>query len=275
MSAEIATKQSKPGGVGQDSGRAPANIRIVLCRPIYGGNIGSICRAMANMGLSDLTLVSAADIDWQEARKMACAADDILANRRSAATIGEATADCVLVVGTTARLGLYRQHAVTPRECAPLIMEAARGGKVALVFGTEDNGLNNVELETCNRLIQIPSANRYRSLNIAQAVMICIYELFVHSGTFEPLGEKSPDASTGMKEHMFLMWEEALLKIGFMQPDKARHMMLGVRRIFSRGKLTEDDVHILMGIARQTLWCAGQRQNKPTHPVRAPEQNGH
>ena len=247
------------------------NIRIVLCRPIYGGNIGSVCRAMANMGLSDLALVAAENINWEEAQKMACAAQDILANRRETATLDEALADCVLVVGATARLGLYRQHATTPRECAPLILDAACNGKAALVFGTEDNGLNNIELALCNRLIQIPSANEYRSLNISQAVMVCAYELFTAAGIFEPTGEKSPAADTRTKEHMFKMWEEALLQIGFMEPDKAQHMMLGVRRIFSRGKLTEDDVRILMGIARQTLWCAGQLGDKRKNERPSPD----
>jgi tRNA/rRNA methyltransferase len=238
------------------------NIRIVLCRTIYGGNIGSVCRAMANMGLSDLALVAPTDINWDEARKMACSAGDILDGRHNAATIGEAVADCVLVLGTTARLGLYRQHAATPRETAPLILESAASGKVALVFGPEDNGLDNMELAACNRLIQIPSSTDYRSLNIAQAVMICAYEIFTAAGIFEPLGEKSPDANARMKEQMFAMWAQALLDIGFMEPDKAHHMMLGVRRIFSRGKLTEDDVRILMGIARQTAWCAGLKQKQ-------------
>ena len=242
--------------------QALANIRIVLCRPIYGGNIGSVCRAMANMGLSDLTLVAAKSINWEDAQKMACSAQEILANRRETATLDEALADCVLVAGATARLGLYRQHATTPREGAPLILDAACSGKVALLFGPEDNGLDNTELALCTRLIQIPSTSEYRSLNIAQAVMVCAYELFTAADIFEPAGEKSPPADSRTKEHMFRMWEESLLKIGFMEPDKARHMMLGVRRIFSRGKLTEDDVRILMGIARQTLWCAGHAGEK-------------
>jgi TrmH family RNA methyltransferase len=233
------------------------NIRIVLCRPIYGGNIGAVCRAMANMGLSDLALVASGDVNWDEARKMACAAHGILENRKEAATIQEAVVDCALVIGTTARLGLYRQHALTPRECAAEILQTAHGGKAALVFGPEDNGLNNLELEACHRLIQIPSSPDYRSINLSHAVMICVYDLFLAAAVYEPLGEKSPQATSGMKEHMFAMWEQALLKIGFMEPEKSRHMMLGIRRIFSRGKLTEDDVRILMGIARQTLWSAG------------------
>jgi len=239
-----------------------ANIRIVLCRPIYGGNIGSVCRVMANMGLCDLALVGAENINWEEAQKMACAAQEILANHRETDTLEEALADCVLVAGATARLGLYRQHATSPRECAPLILEAACKGKVALLFGPEDNGLNNVELALCNRLIQIPTTKEYSSLNISHAVMVCTYELFMASGVFEATGEKSSPADTRTKEHMFKMWEKALLEIGFMETDKAHHMMLGLRRIFSRGELTGDDVRILMGIARQTLWCADQLDGK-------------
>lgn len=256
---------SNPEQTGKDENRpaqALKNIRIVLCRPIYGGNIGAVCRAMANMGLSDLALAAPENINWDEARKMACAAGNILAGRKTAATIADAVADCGMVFGTTARLGLYRQHAAIPREAAPLILESAANGKVALVFGPEDNGLDNIELGACNRLIQIPSSNKYRSLNIAQAVMICAYEIFTAAGIFEPLGEKTPDASSRMKEQMFAMWEKTLLEIGFMEPDKAHHMMLGVRRIFSRGKLTEDDVRILMGIARQAAWCAGRRKKQ-------------
>lgn len=236
------------------------NIRIVLVRPIYGGNVGSACRAMANMGLSDLALAGALPaIDLQEARKMACWAGAILDKRKDCATLADAVGDCSVVMGTTVRLGLYRQHSKTPREWSPRILEAAQTGKVALVFGPEDNGLSNEELALCTNLIQIPSSEQYRSLNLAQAVMICAYELFLAGGRFEPLPEKSPEAASAIKERMFAMWEQALLEIGFMEDDKARHMMLGVRRIFSRGKLTEDDVRILMGIARQTRWCAAQR----------------
>ncbi|MBU4198916.1 MAG: RNA methyltransferase [Verrucomicrobia bacterium] len=244
--------------------RALNNIRIVLVRPIYGGNVGSVCRAMANMGLSDLALAGAApSIDFQDARKMACWAGSILEQRRDTATLAEAVSDCAVVMGATARLGLYRQHSQSPRACAPRILETAQTGKVALVFGPEDNGLSNEELEFCTHLVQIPSSDNYRSLNLSHAVMICAYELFVASELFVPAQEKSPEAPSAMKERLFAMWEQALLEIGFMEDDKAQHMMLGVRRIFSRGQLTEDDVRILMGIARQTRWCATQAQGRP------------
>lgn len=240
-----------------------ANIRIVLARPIYGGNIGAVCRAMANMGLSDLALAGAGAFDQVEARKMACWATAILEGSRRVATLAEALGDCALVFGTTARLGLYRQHTRTPREWAATILAAAQAGRVALLFGPEDDGLSNEELAQCHHLVRIPSTPEYPSLNLAQAVMICAYELYAASGAFEPLPEKSPLAESRMKERLFAMWEEMLLEIGFMQPDKAQHMMLGLRRIFARGALSEDDVRILMGIARQTRWYAHQPRSRP------------
>lgn len=235
------------------------NVRIVLVGPLYGGNVGSVCRAMANTGLSELVLVSpAATLDYNEARMMAVAAGDILEKRREVAVLEEAVGDCGLVMGTTVRPGLYRQHVRTPREWAPEILSSASVGKVALVFGRETWGLTNEELAICTNLIQIPTSPDYPSLNLAQAVLICCYELFVASGTFEPPMEKSTPCSTKTREHMFHMWEEMLREVGFMNDQKAGHMMLGVRRIFSRSPLTTDDVNILMGIARQTLWKARQ-----------------
>ncbi len=242
------------------------HIRIVLCRPIYGGNIGSVCRAMANMGLSDLVLSSAGAFDPLEARKMACWATDILESCRRVATLPEALADCAIVFGATARTGLYRQHTRSPRDWAPAILATAHAGRVALLFGPEDDGLSNEELAQCQHLIRIPSTPAYPSLNLAQAAMICMYELYAASGAFEPLPEKSPLAENRMKERMCAMWEQVLLEIGFMEPAKAQHMMLGVRRVFARGAQSEDDVRILMGIARQTSWYADQKANKSTAP---------
>ena len=240
------------------------NIRIVLVGPLYGGNVGSVCRAMANTGLSELTLVDPAPtLDYAEARMMAVAAGDILERRQVVATLEEAVGDCGLVMGTTVRPGLYRQHVKTPREWAPDILTSASVNKVALVFGRENWGLTNEELAICTNLIQIPTSPEYPSLNLSQAVLICCYELYVASGTFEPPIEKSPECSTRTREHMFRMWREMLMEVGFMNDQKAEHMMLGVRRIFSRSPLTTDDVNILMGIARQTLWKARQVNGNP------------
>lgn len=232
-------------------------IRIVLVSPIYGGNIGAVCRAMKNMGLRDLAIATPrADTDWTEARKIATHADDVLAARRTFPRLEDAIADCGLVWGTTARPGLYREHARTPREWASRILTAAADTPVALVFGPEDRGLSNDELTPCNHFIRIPSSPDYPSLNLAQSVMVIAYELFVAAGVFEPPAERSPEANSAHRERMFAMWERALRAIGFMDAEKSAHMMLGLRRVFARAPLTQADVRIFMGVARQTLWMA-------------------
>ncbi|MCK5850845.1 MAG: RNA methyltransferase [Kiritimatiellae bacterium] len=232
------------------------NIRVVLVGPLYGGNVGSVCRAMANMGISDLAIVNGRNLNMNNASMMACHAGDILDNRSEYTDFAEAIKDCGVVMGATARTGLYRHHAKNPREWAPKAVEVAQTGKVAIVFGREDNGLMNEELALCTQIIQIPTAPEYTSLNIAQAVIVCCYEIFMATNSFEPSQEKSLEASSELRERMFRLWRETLLDIGFMKDDKADHMMMGLRRIFSRGSLTVDDIKILMGIAKQSAWAA-------------------
>ena len=232
------------------------NIRVVLVHPLYGGNVGSVCRAMTNMGLSDLALVDPQRLNMSEARMMACHAIHILEDRSEFPSLADAVADCGAVMGATARTGLYRQHAKTPREWAPKALEVTKTGRVALVFGPEDNGLANEDLALCTQIMQIPTTEEFSSLNLAQAVMVCCYEIFVAAGLYEGPEEKSEEAPSDLRERMFALWHDTLLDIGFMKDDKAEHMMLGLRRILSRGVLTVDDVKILMGIARQSAWAA-------------------
>ncbi len=238
------------------------DVRIVLVSPLYGGNIGSVCRAMANMGLSDLAIAAPRRNDMNEARMMACHARDILESRTEYPDLAAAVADCGMVVGTTARLGLYRQHVKTPRELAKDILASSESRKAAIVFGREDNGLSNEELALCTQLIRIPVTAEYESINMAQAVLICCYELFLAADIYEAPVEKSDLASSELRERMFALWKETLFEIGFMKDDKAEHMMLGLRRLLSRGQLTVDDVKIMMGIARQSLWAATRHDAK-------------
>lgn len=231
------------------------NIRVVLVGTLYGGNIGSACRALSNMGIRHLRLVSPdVGVDWQEAEKMAVHAKDVLAARETFATLDEAVADCVAVVGTTARRGLYRQHALGPREVAQAVVPLTAAGPVAVVFGREDRGLLNDEVARCTHLVQIPTA-AYASLNLAQAVMVLSYELFQAMGNYEPVREKSPLAPAALKTRMVEAWRSYLGEIGFMEAEMADHMMAAFSRIFSRGALTEDDVRILMGVVRQSRWA--------------------
>ena len=233
------------------------NIKVVLVGTLYTGNIGSACRAMANMGFHKLVLAAPnLQNSWDEGERMAVHATDILNGRQEFATFEEAVADCVAVVGTTARGGLYRQHVRAPRDCAADILSLAATGPVALVFGREDNGLENDEIAQCTHLLRIPSSPAYSSINLAQATMICLYELYAASADFEISDEKSPPAEASARKRLFELWRVAMLAIGFMKEDKADHMMQGFQRIFSRGVRTADDANIMMGVARQAEWAA-------------------
>ena len=234
-----------------------SNIKIVLVGTLYGGNIGSACRAMWNCGMSSLRLVAPSpDIDWAEADKMAVHADGILEFRETYATLREAVADCGAVVGTSARVGLYCDHARSPREVAADVIPLARDAPIAIVFGREDSGLNNDEVACCTHLVRIPTFNEEQSsLNLAQAVMVLAYELFLANGVYGRPEEKSPPAPGALRARMMDLWREYLLEIGFMDNQKAGHLSYAFNRIFSRGAMTENDVTILMGVVRQSRWA--------------------
>lgn len=239
------------------------NIRIVLVNPMFGGNIGSVCRAINNNGITDLALVDPRpDTDWEDARKLACNAKDQFEAIRKFDTLAEAVADCTVVAGTSARTGFYRDTAYSPKEFAPIGLESAENHRIALVFGREDKGLFNEELALCTHIIQIPSSERYTSLNLSHAVYICCYEMFCASGVFQPSEEKAEEADSLLRERLFAVWREMMIQTEFTHDQKLEHMMMGLRRIFTRGKLTVPDVKILMGLAKQSIWVANQWKNR-------------
>ena len=232
-----------------------ANIRIVLVRPRGSGNIGSIARAMKNLGARELAIVGPARTRSFWARAMAVHGRDILSEARVYETIRDAIADCALVVGTTCRSGLYRKHRQTPREVAPQIVSAARGGKVALIFGPEDHGLSNKDLEHCQLLIAIPTHPEYQSLNVAQAAVICLYETYLAS--LAPAEDSRIErAAADQIERLFDRMKSSLLRIGFLDSENPEHMLLAFRRILGRAALEEKDVRILTGLFRQIEWYA-------------------
>ena len=239
------------------------NIIVVLVGTLYSGNVGSICRAMANMGLSRLTLVAPRILDgWEEGRRLAVHATDILDAHREVATLDEAVADCAAVVGTTARGGLYRATVQPPRVLAPEILRLAAQAPVAVVFGREDQGLHNDEIARCTHLIRIPVDPRYQSLNLSQALLIVAYELYSATGTYvSPVEEAVSLATQATKHALMAKWRQAMLDIGFMDEQKADHMMQGFQRIFSRGVRTDPDASIMLGAAHQMSW-AGRHAKK-------------
>ena len=236
------------------------NITVVLVGTLYSGNVGSVCRAMANMGLSKLTLVAPRILDgWEEGRRLAVHATDILDARREVATLDEAVADCAAVVGAPARGGLYRATVQPPRVLAPAILRLAAQAPVAVVFGREDQGLHNDEIARCTHLIRIPVDPRYQSLNLSQALLIVAYELYSATGTYvSPVEEAVSLATQATKHALMAKWRQAMLDIGFMDEQKADHMMQGFQRIFSRGVRTDPDASIMLGAAHQMSWAGRQ-----------------
>jgi tRNA/rRNA methyltransferase len=231
------------------------NIRIIMVRPRGSGNIGSIARAMKNTGLRELAVVGKARTQGFWARAMAVHGRDILSNALSYPTLRESVADCRLVVGTTCRPGLYRAHSRSPREVAGEIVASAAKAKVALIFGPEDHGLNNEDLKHCQLLINIPTDPGYQSLNVAQAAVICLYEIYL-AALGEPVKESLTPARAEDVERLYDRMRTSLLKIGFLDSQNPEHMLFAFRRILGRARLEERDVRILTGLFRQIEWYA-------------------
>lgn len=229
------------------------NVVIVLVGSKYPGNVGSVARAMHNMGLARLRLAAPKCRIDQESLRMARRGAVLLSNARSYSSLKSALRGTPLVIGTSAKTGGKRKESLNPRALASKILDHAVRHKVAVVFGPEDTGLVDDDLMLCHLLLRIPTDRRNRSINLAQAVMIVCYELFM--GQMEKEPARVPRlASVEQVESMYGQWERALRDIGFLHDENARHMMFRFRRLFGRAGLEKSDVSILRGIARQIAW---------------------
>jgi len=229
------------------------NVAIILAGTKHPGNIGSVARAMANMGIGRLVLAAPRCEINEEARRMAKAGTDVLDTARIYPSLADAVAEMNMLVGTTGKSGGYRSDTATPRRLAPKILDQAVEQTVGILFGPEDTGLIDEDLLLCQFLIRIPTSRQADSINLAQAVMIISYELMLCSLTREP-GRALRLATLEQTEAMYAQLEEALLKIGFLHPQNARHMMFAIRRLLGREGLEPSDVGVLRGIARQINW---------------------
>lgn len=245
---------------------SPAEIRIVLVRPQGAANTGAVARIMKNMGLRDLALVRPRFRGRSAARTMAVHAADVLDGARTYDTLAEAVADCGLVAGTTCRRGPYRSAPLTPRQAAPHLRQAAATNRVAVVFGPEDHGLSNRDLQLMQMLVTIPTDDAYPSLNLAQAVGLCCYELLLAGGA--DVGcETAPILPTSADtELMFERLQRALSVIGFLNRDNPEHIMYALRSMFARARLDERDVRILLGLARQIEWYGRNPEPRTQQP---------
>ena len=242
------------------------NIAIVLVRPQFAGNVGSVSRAMKNMGLSRLILVSPAqDHLSSEARMMATSAKHILEKAEVFSGQEEALGGFRWIAGTSARKGRNRGPFISPREICPEVIGHARSIPVAILFGPEDRGLTNKELAPCQALISLPTYPDLASVNLAQAVMILCYELHLAALAQQTGGTSAPGpvpklAEFQKVERMYAHLENLLLRIGFLDPKNPKRIMFTMRRVFGRAGLSDREVAILRGIFRQLEWYATQHQ---------------
>jgi tRNA/rRNA methyltransferase len=239
---------------------------IVLVHPQIAGNIGAVARAMKNFGITDLRLVEPiADPLAQEARQFSTQGENILEEAQRFASLKEAVADCVWVAGTSARLGglFRRQNVMTVYEGMQLGVQRGQAGTIALVFGPENHGLTTEEVSLCHHLLTIPTAEDYGVLNLAQAVVICLYEWHLacwraHArvSMAQNLGNCDPIASAGEQQRMFEHLEEALRAVHYVWGEKGPSVMHAIRHLLSRSQPTDVEVKLLHGLARQLLWYA-------------------
>ncbi|NIR61607.1 MAG: RNA methyltransferase [Gammaproteobacteria bacterium] len=237
------------------------NVRIVLVEPSHPGNIGAAARAMKTMGLSRLYLVAPRHPPGPETIALASGADEVVRAAVTCAGLEEAIADCHLVVGTTARVRRHNEPGPDPRGCARELVATARHQRVGLVFGREQAGLTNAELDRCHYRVHIPANPDYSSLNLAAAVQIMAYEIR-RAAELEgaaPVPEVGPLAPAEMLEGLFGHLEQALIDIEFLYPDNPRHLMRRLRHLLNRARLTADEVNILRGILSAAQRKAGAK----------------
>lgn len=251
------------------------NIRIVLVEPAGALNVGAIARIMKNMGLAELWLVNpqfdlTMDRYAKAAQDMAVRAQDILSNAQIVNNLSEALTDCHRAIATTGRPELVTE---TPETGLSWLVELDFNNvnneiyRGAIVFGREDRGLTNAELSYCQKIIQIPVSAAYPSINLAQAVAICCYQLrmlLVSKSMPASINESSnlvnleQIANIEHLEAYYQDLETVLIKIGYLFPHTAVPRMQKFRHLFNKANLTQTEVNMLRGIIRQINWVHEQ-----------------
>ncbi len=228
-------------------------VTVILVEPQSPGNIGMVCRAMKNMGLSRLRLVAGCNHLDQEALKFAVSARDVLEQAEKFDTLPEALSDISVSVATTRRFGKYRQELLLPPQAASELLKGF--GTAGLVFGREDHGLSTTELSMCSIHATIPSSREYGSLNLSQAVLVFCYELFKAKETETCVTASRLPVQSAEIEPLFSQMENMLLKIGYLNPQNPDHIMRSLRRILFRSGLDSRELAILRGMFSQIDWA--------------------
>lgn len=226
-------------------------VRVVLVNTSHPGNIGSAARAMKTMGLSKLYLVDPVLPPDGKSSALAAGATDVLANAVTVNTLEEAISDCGLVIGTSARSRTLSWPMVEPRECGQKLISEAEDYPVAIVFGRENNGLSNEELQQCHFHVCVPANPEYSSLNLAMAVQLLSYEtrmafLDKENAKWTKTEEAYPRSAD--LERFYGHLEETLLDTSFIIKQHPGQVMTKLRRLFNRARPEEQELNILRGI---------------------------
>lgn len=239
-------------------------IRIVLIGTSHPGNIGGVARAMHNMGLADLALVAPrCEVITQDSISRASGADHLLHQAVVHPTLEEAVADCTLAVGASARSRTLPWPMISPRELAERLPKECQhaDARVALVFGREDSGLTNAELQRCHAHVHIPTNADFSSLNLAAAVQVLAYECrmaWLSQTPPAPTDEQEDELATHAElERYFEHLERTLIAIEFHDPAQPRQLMARLRRLYLRARPEKMEMNILRGVLSATEKTAG------------------
>ncbi len=233
-------------------------LRIVLVSPRNPLNMGAVARAMSNFGFTDLRLVNPYDLAFKEARS-AVRSRYILEQSQVVDNLSAAIADCSLIVGTTA-VGHRDLHLPLHRleSAAELINQQLTGSKVALLFGSEKFGLSNEDMSHCHWLLRIPTREEHGSMNLGQAVAICLYELRRSSTAAQARFDPAPRATAEEYERITLLLLDLLRRSGYVNEDTSKSSELKIRRLVRRLSLPDSDTEAWLGMLRQILWKVKQ-----------------
>jgi TrmH family RNA methyltransferase len=239
-------------------------LRVVLVAPRNPLNIGAAARAMSNFGFLRLRVVNSYQPSFREARS-AVGASALLANAEEYKTLAEAVADCTLVVGTTAVRNRDLQHQVRRLEQgARAIRKRLASSGVAILFGSEKFGLSNEDLSHCHWLMRIPTCDQNISMNLGQAVAVCLYEI-IRNARGAPEPAKLPPATAAEVERITTKLIEALHVSGYLSRRRVKDSEERIRRLVRRLNLPARDAVIWLGILRQILWKMGSGENPDTN----------
>jgi len=232
-------------------------IVVVLHEPQDLVNIAHVVRAMKNFGVRDLRLVSPREYDAYRVEGIAHQTRDVLARVRVYDALGEALADCIHVVGLTARGRTAKRNLQRPREAAAEVLLRAVEGPVALLFGREDKGLDNDALDRCHRVVTIPSEATYPSLNLGHAAVVMLYELALARGAearaHKPPRRTAPPAEAAELERLFDDVAAALRAVDFFKHRSVEAVMRTVREVIHRAPLDQREAKLFRAMAIEVV----------------------